>query len=286
MKNHVNTVVGLTNPFSEQARGQKLPDDDSANSFTAQIRLYYTQTSNASSQGFVQVRPDPMNANLASFGVAAGALNTVATNTINPDAAAYINSAAEYRIVSFGVRVYNILPALTTQGTVRLITMNRSAQNGDVITSNLFSEIQEFPLYGLDVHWVSKPIGVEYKSYINDVSNHSWQMMGVFLDGVPASTEVLRLEVVYNIEAIPRFGSIPASISTPGLPSNPQQLAAASAVHSKHKNSHPSQSVWSVFEQLALGAVSTVANAAFPVLGGAVSRALTGGRQRYPMIVD
>lgn len=286
---HHKTVVGLTNPFSEAAKGARIPDDDSARSFTAQIKQYHTMTTDSNGEGFTYWQPQADRWNGKSFDVSSGVLWGTPTDLENPDYLAYTNSTEALRIVSWGVRIVSILPGLTSQGTVRLVTMNEPPVAAQAVNGNLYEDIKLLPITDLEAHWVSKPVGVDWKAYQPTAIRGKWNSLGIYIDGAPISAAALTLEIVYNVEVIPQFGSITASVAKPGLPSNPQHLAAASRVHASHSGVHGKRpSLMSTFSSLAMGALRDVAAQSIPFVGGAISRLIgkIGGQRQPQMIMD
>jgi hypothetical protein len=211
---------------------------------------------------------------------------TAVTDYQNPDQGAYLAQTDTYRIVSWGVRVYSILPGLTAQGSVRLITLDTQLLVGLDTRSNLFPEIHPEPVSGLDAYWTSRPTGVDWKAYSQNVGFASWTYLLVQGAGLPASSDCLVMEYVYNVEIIPKFGSVGSTLATPAAPSNPAQLQAASHVHSRKKGAHTSRP--SLFRQIAdfaRDALVDVAASYVPIIGTAAKRAIMP-RKRYPMVMD
>lgn len=279
-------VVGLVNPFSPEAVGAKVPDDDSTPAFTAQIRAFRTIQSDANGNIAASAAPQPMRYNGRSLEVDPSGVVTAVTDYQNPDQGAYLAQTDTYRIVSWGVRVYSILPGLTAQGSVRLITLDTQLLVGLDTRSNLFPEIHPEPVSGLDAYWTSRPTGVDWKAYSQNVGFASWTYLLVQGAGLPASSDCLVMEYVYNVEIIPKFGSVGSTLATPAAPSNPAQLQAASHVHSRKKGAHTSRP--SLFRQIAdfaRDALVDVAASYVPIIGTAAKRAIMP-RKRYPMVMD
>jgi hypothetical protein len=243
-------------------------------------------TSNANGDGAICLSPQALRYNGRSLVIDASGVVTSTVDIQNPDYAAYVDNCQRYRIVSWGVRVYNILPGLTSQGTVRLITTNSIAGVGLDTTSNLFEEIQLEPVTGLDAYWTSSPTGTTWKEYIYDVDFASWTYLIVKLSGVPVSTACAQVEIIYNVEMVPQFGQIGATLATPAASANPSHLAAAGQVHAKKKHSHRSRpSLFSQISSFAKDALLDVASSYIPVIGQSMRRAIMPAPRR-PMIMD
>lgn len=272
---HVGRVTGLTNPFSQEAVGAKIPDDDSTPAFTAQVRCFHVMSSDANGHAAVSLSPNALRYNGRSLILDASGVATATSNIENPDHAAYVAQTDQYRIVSWGYRVYSILPGLTAQGTVRLITTDEIPTIGFDIFSNLYSEIHPEAVSSLDAYWTSRPTGVQWKSYIGNESFAAWTYGVVTGSGLPPSSDCFQIEVVYNVEIVPLFGQIGTTLATPAATSSPTALAAASQVHSKKKAAHTHRaSLFSQIGSLAREALLDVAATYVPVLGNMAKNAL------------
>lgn len=285
-------VVGLTNPFAPEALGCKIPDDDSTASFTAQIRNIVSFGADAAGHFGFTAAPQPDRYNGRTLTLDSTDLHITATTDVqNPDYSAYYAQMDSYRIVSWGIRVYCTLPDDLAKGSIRICTVdaNPSAppSGQDATQSMLFPEIYNGPIKGLDAYWVSRPTGVTWKEYISPQSFAPWTYCLVTGRGLDAGTNgVVQVEYIYNVEVIPKFGSITSTLATPAATNNHVVLAASSAVHAKRKGAHESRS--SLFSQVAnfaRDALLDVASSYVPVIGGALRNAAMPRRQ-VPMIVD
>lgn len=283
-------VVGLVNPFAPEAMGCKIPDDDSTPSFTAQIRNIVSIAADANGAFGFTAGPQPDTYNGRLLTLDGNLLITATTNINNPDSAAYSAQMDSYRIVSWGIRIYCTLPDDKAKGSIRICSVdaNPSAIAGlDNTQSLLFPEVYTGPIKNLDAYWISRPTGVTWKQYVSPGNFAPWTYCLVTATGLDASQSgVLQVEYIYNVEVIPKFGSITSVLATPAAPSNPATLAASSTVHAKRRNAHENRS--SLFTQvtaLARDALMDVASAYVPVIGGALRNAIVPRRQ-VPMIVD
>ncbi len=116
-----------------------------------------------------------------------------------------------YRVVSMGVRVMSIVSATNSSGMVTVGVLKELPSGGvDLTKPQDFSECKTVPLYQADLTLLSEPTGIEALSTLDIATSaadlNGWTVLVVSVDGVPASTASLVLEVCHNFEVIPLPG--------------------------------------------------------------------------------
>jgi hypothetical protein len=285
---HFEATHGLINPFSASAVGMKVPDDDSSRSVAVTLRDRGLITTSGNGDRAVAFLPSFDDARLASSSITSGVATFNATYDSAADTTAIQDAFDTYRLVSWGVRLIDIEPALNASGTLRLITVPAAP---DVDTtfgyeSGLFEEVEDFALAQADVTWVSKPIGVTWKEYFNTVGSIlPWNTLVVVVDGAVASTNVIRFEVVYHLECQVKLGSVSGALATPAADHQPVQLVAADHARNRVKHTAKTPSLMASLFDAAKGAVSSAIQAyGGPLLGGLVQRLV--GRRPRPLLIE
>jgi hypothetical protein len=259
-------VEGLSDPFSDAAKGCKIPDDDSSKSFTLQIRDIAGISSDSNGRGAMTVRPNLtyafMGPNAASAAnMSATAIVTYDTPVAITDLSAVTAAADQYRIVSWGIRVYSQLAPTAQSGQFRIITTPELPANGFVYNSSFFEEIKVYPTTEDSVHWISKPLGNGWKEYKSLSSVMDWEYVTVVATGLPASTtDCFTIELVLNLEMQPNLGSISGAMSTDAAKHKPHVLAAAGEVLKKHGGAMVREGASNFFANAARWAVNQVSS--------------------------
>lgn len=283
----MHAVHALTNPFSDHARGAKIPDADSSRSVAMQI--VDLNTFDADANGRLAV----------SFVGSMGGTVTAAATMNSTQVTAWSTTAAlsdyttltgaldKYRIVSWGIRVYSTLAPTSRSGWFKVITLPERFATPFTYNSGFFEEVKAYPMTEDSVHWISKPIGSSWKEYSTFASTGflAWDNVIVVAAGLPASAVgALCVEVVYNIEAQPKLGSLTGSAATPAADYKPHVLTASAKTLARHGGSHAGNAFGAVIASFAESALRSAANAVVPGLGNVLSG--LKGRNSVPMIVD
>jgi hypothetical protein len=232
-------VHSITNPFCDEARGAKVPDDDSTKSIPVSIWDVQSYPSIGTRFG-VAIQPALLNNTYLALTMDGTKILTWQAGANITDYNALTAGIQAFRIVSWGVRVYSTLPPTQQSGYYRFITVPESAfATPFTYASSLFEEVKAYPLTDTTVHWISKPIGTTWKEYKAYNTTMDWERLVVVADGLPSSVAgAITVEVVFNIEAQPNLGSITGALSTQALPHKPHVLSAAAQTLAKHAGSH------------------------------------------------
>lgn len=267
--------LGLVNPFSTAAEGMKVPDDDSTPSFTAQVRTIHTLTTDANGNAAINLRARPLDFPGMDLTLDAARVVTARTNVSNPDSAAYLAQSSKYRIASWGVRAYSVESLFTAKGTVRFTTMTDEAEVGDATDSLLFEDIYFAPLAQSDIYWTSKPTGNTWKQYVNNTTQAPWTQLMISVEAGNVSTDTLIVDIIYNLEIVPLFGTITATLASPAADHNPKVITAAANANAKKKHTHDSRpSIMSSLAGIARSAFLEVAGSVIPFVGRYAANAL------------
>jgi hypothetical protein len=274
-------TAALTNPFSPHANGARLPDDDSSNSIAFTIKWQGTHDTDANGRSGWAVMPHPDDQVTTANTFTAGSITTWNAAKVNTPDWGPINVAISgWRIVSYGFRVYSALPPTEQSGYARLVTVE-SDPSGGAFNANggFYSDIQVQPVADLNLHWVGKPQGVDWKSY--HTSGSEWGDYNgavVLIEGAPANkTAAFIVEYVMHLECQTAIGSITNSLATPSEEHKPHVLAASDKVRrATVPHNGTTQSFTSKLWNFGKQALMDVASAALPGLYGKGMRMLTG----------
>jgi hypothetical protein len=288
----IRNASAISDPFSPNARGAKIPDSNSSRSVPITLRTRTALSTNASGNGSRLVTPG-----LADHVCAPSAITTTSTTidiqtnaTDISDFAAIAAACDSYRIVSWGIRVFSPLSPLDQHGEVTLITLPDDAVNyfgaNVAFSGSLFEGVSRYPMANCDIHWVSKPKGNRWMDYTAVANSFpAYDSVLVVLTGAKATqTQALIIESFINIEAQPTLLSISSLVSTPAADHHPHALAAGNNVHNKHSGAHngTTQSFSSKLWGFLGDTLSDVASSAIPMVGNTIGRAIKGFMGRKP----
>jgi hypothetical protein len=278
---HAHTIA-LCNPFSEEAVGAKIPDDDSTKSVAVTVKDTFPM--NTDSNGRADCRFSPrVGGNVALHATVSGSAGVTTWGTGNTltDLAAYQGAFDSYRIVGWGLKVTNLLPPTDRSGYFRVITCpeDPGAVTPYITNGGLHEDIKIFPASEDDIHWISKPVGSQYKLYnqwTGDVP--VWDYCHVRYEGGPASkAAAILVQVVFHLECQIELGKVTATMATAAAPHKPHVLTAAANTLAKHGGAHAGSTFGGLISRFAKSA-----------LQGAVNHFLPGfyGGPSYPSIMN
>lgn len=224
----IERICSQTDPFCEAARGAKLFDRDTSQSVGVQIREFVALTTDASGQCTLQINPR-LNDYRRTAATYTGA--TVATWNAASDIPSYAALGAlydMYRIVSIGARVVPIVAPLSASGLVVWQTTN-SAEDVD-LTSDTYNEVHRESLHDCKGAWVGKRYHntSDYEAFTSTGEN--MQTVNISVYAGPASTTVLGVEIVMNIEVVPIGDQAGALYATPAWPHDLTVESATSSI--------------------------------------------------------
>jgi len=216
------SICARTDPFCVHANGSKIGDGSTRHTVAFQTRAFASITTDASGHAalFVPAHPNIMYRTAATF-----TGTTVATWNTNVKIPDYTNLAlvySEFRIVSYGVRLFCEANPTESKGIILMATMDEVPTLPD-INGTLFPEYERVSLSGMDASWISRRVGPQSSSWnsFSDTTEFDTTTLFVGLSGCTASTAVLAVEITINYEFIPLQGSAVTHLATPAPAVNP-----------------------------------------------------------------
>lgn len=281
----VEKVCAMSNPFCSSAKGARIPDDDSAPSMGVQIVQRYHLGTDANGKAAFQLRPGLTASTGTASTITGDVVTTWGALSSLKEYSALINSFGQYRIVSYGARVYTTLAPTNQSGSVRFVTTGANLLDGVDMESSFWVETSAAPVANLDHRWIGKPQGTEWKTYIALGSHADYTRFAFYVSGAPPSaTDSFVVELYFNIEVTPKLDTVVAGAAQSGEPHDPHAIQAASIVHSKHRGHHRPEGFFGKMMGLAKSALLDVATSAMPVAGGALKRMLGVGSR--PLAIE
>lgn len=231
-------LCGVTNPFCSQAKNAKWPDGLGGQTLTMQIRLHagvptWDNGGNVWYVGaslpysFIGTSAHPGNYTL-------GTAYSNATTGSN-----FSTYASQYRIVSGGIIIRNMLPALTAQGFMTVSRLTNMPAPSSSIPGGVVegSDIQTFPITsGMEIAMAFKPLGMMSRSFQSENTTTTfsggWDIIKLEIIGGPAGTgvsSIIDVEFVYNIEFTLEIAQTALhALITPTAPHVPKLATASS----------------------------------------------------------
>jgi len=279
----VEMVCSLSDPFCQHAKGSKWPDGFGEATMTAQLRGHQTMITNSSGNDIRYISPTIQYGIMTAasytnpnFTLTANYSATAGYNIVSP----YINT---YRVVSAGIIVRNICPALTAGGYIILtrqasmpapsiLVASGSVQGVDSATHSICA--------GMEVPIIFRELGTSSRTFVapgvtsTTYTPNGWDVVSIEIAGAPASTNMLDIEYVYNIE----FTLLPANVGLQQfLPVSGPSNSMAANVANKVSSTLSSLAYHGVehFGKVAVSAI--VAKLAGPKAGSMTYQALGNG---------
>jgi len=259
-------VCSVTNPFCPEAVGARWPDNSYTRSLTYST-MGYTKalTANAAGLGAVLYFGDgKYNINEAATYVAGTATFSNATSFTGT----WPTGVVRFRLTSFGVRVSSAYSPNTVSGMLRIRLYSPVAGASLTVTdptSVLCDDQWDIPIARLttkDVFVTSAPLGDMARQFktepastaISSWTNPGWQVIGVAVDGAPASAVgIINIQAYYHYEIVVGEADTQSSLATAPPPNNPVVREASAGVLARVGNfaSGAASAVNRVFESSA-----------------------------------
>jgi hypothetical protein len=200
-------------------------DTNTTPSIPYTIRYRTTITTDANGNKVVQFRPSLYTFVLSSATVDAGTGIVSAWNVSQevPEFSDIYAMFSQYRIVSYGLRVFCSAAMSDSQGQV-LMALSREDSTFNVSTTN-YTDYKVFGLNGLDATMISKSTGPESDQWTPVNTSAERLNMYVAITGGAVSTAVAGIEVTLNVEFTPLVG-LGARLVTPS-PAVPRSIKDA-----------------------------------------------------------
>jgi hypothetical protein len=145
---------------------------------------------------------------------------------------------ASYRVISVGYRFISSVSPMTASGVVVGTVSDSIVTAYDTTAPQLYKDWHEQRLFQAVTTWVGRPVGVNAQAFIPMAgTSDGWEVGYITIVGAPASTLVGRLEMVLNVEALPKvnYTSIASVLTVQAKPSVPMIRDAAGKVQSTMK---------------------------------------------------
>jgi len=214
LSSHEETIVGLTDPFSEFSSDTRYPDQGSGRTLVTQQRYLCNPTANASGIVAIAFNPKPSWSGITGSTYA----GNVVTWTANYNQGDFStvqdlvnNYGQSYRICSMGVRIANTLSATNSSGYL-VIAKGGTVPIGAGLTTTFnpvnFASYDLHPVaHGAEWHATLHPRSAQAydpdlvaTGVSNTYGDDSWETLYIFATGLPASSTPFAIEVVINIE--------------------------------------------------------------------------------------
>lgn len=292
-------VTTLVNPFDDSAKGTKIHDENASKTFTFQCRQFVDMEVNNVGMSYFQLYPNihefynqvGMNdTDLPTTGIISG--GSAFTTDDVAEFSDLTSSGVKYRIVSWGFRLVCLEEALNAKGRILVRELDADGAKNSVGTTGVSDNTVNIPItHDMDITVIPNHISTGYKDFMpltssyTDVANdaaqeHAWRTVGLTVIGATpsgtANTGAVRfsIEVVYNLELLPKIGSIGMRLSTPPAPHSNQVLEAVHNTRAVVPLVHKTPSLGQQIKKFATRALTSVADYALDRLTGGASHFL------------
>lgn len=233
-------VCAITDPFCPRAKNAKWPDGMGGNTMTMQIR--YHRIVNSSTAGTLCYCSAQLPYAYLPYGTYSAPNFTM--NVAYDDVTSGTNFttyAETYRVVTWGVIIRNLQPALTASGYVTISRISTMPGEGTVIAAGQVNgaQVETHPIFaGQEIHVIGKTQGTSSRVFqpqnTTTTTTTGWEVIKVETTGVPASSAILDIEFVYNVEfTLPQSQVALHQFVQPVVPAAPKAIEAANVVHSR-----------------------------------------------------
>jgi len=291
----VQKVCSITDPFCPGAKGMKYPDGQGGNTLAMQLRGHYSPLTDATGNVFISIHAALWNNLIVTNTLSSG--NYIGSATGAPYASTTQSYSStfvvgnqpvflgNYRVVSAGVILRNLLSANTAQGycivqkrSTPLLGAAFTYPSGDMNGT----EVETFSLAaGAEMCMVFKPQGTESRVFQAPVPsnqaaltsvlpNTGWDYITIDAQGCPVSSSPIDVEYVYNIEfTIVNTQDALAQLIPKEAPSNPKMIAASTHVVSTAGSlfKDTASNIGSKMEKYAANALDDLVSEGFALLG-------------------
>ncbi len=275
----VTAVCSQTDPFCSHARGAKLYDRSSTPSIGYQFQQLITMTTNASGLAVTEITAGGFNMGVRSAATFTGSAVATWGSYVVPTAASWLTSNAySARVVSFGVRAFNIVSPMNASGLVTVATA-ASTQSAYDTSSPDYQELERYTLNAHESTWVGKPVVADFSNYtvvasVSTTVPTQWTRCYLTVEGGPASTAALSLEIVWNVE-ITLLQGTQVNLATPAAPhvSAIEDATAITQGSLRSSNPGPLATFAKTVERAAAGALKRAALdtvGSIPLIGGSL----------------
>jgi hypothetical protein len=201
-------ICSLVDPFCKDALGGQWPDGNGSSTLT--YRSHSLTPYSTFANGGTVVFTSPLLAYDTLPASSYIAPTYFCATYTGPGNAAVNPYVREYRFVTSGIIIRNILPALTATGTIIVTRMNAFPIAGQPIAEgNLVGpSVTCYPIVaGMEIPLIFRPMGMAARDFaLNNGTdqtgpfNLTWEVIKVEVVGAPASTPTITIEKIHNIE--------------------------------------------------------------------------------------
>jgi hypothetical protein len=287
----VSKICGIVDPFCPHAKGARWPDGNSDSTMTYQVRALVTMTTKTQNGGTLYF----FTPSMPYFYLPAASV-TVPTYTL---ASAYVTAgsvpfsiySSTYRVVTAGIIIRNVLPALTAAGILVVTRMAKMPNVGNTMEEGLMygAQITSYPIVaGMEVPVAFHPVGIDSRDFkINNTTttiNDGWDVIKVEVIGAPVGTLTLSVEVVVNVEftLATGYSDLAQLAGNPANMSAPAQSIANKV--SKAASTIAFDSLKSFGSQVASMAATALGTRVGGLFGGAIANRSTKALTDYVLV--
>lgn len=226
----VRQVCSITDPWCHSAKGARWPDESQQPSLAFQMRSMISLSTAADGTGCIAFIPGytyqySIATSFSGVAFTMGPLVSFNATSLNPQRA---------RLISVGFKIHNILPPLTTSGMLyirqfaisggALTALHAFSFRGTNVSQIALKDVhgQAFTLreFSDGAHWFHVPFNITPDSSIYNYNSPGWNIISFALEGAPATSTPLEIEVVYNWELIFDDGDANSLMMTTPPPPN------------------------------------------------------------------
>lgn len=236
----VESVCAITDPFCPRAKNAKWPDGLGGNTMTMQIRFHDTAQTGAAG-ATLRYCSAALPFSFIGGTYSAGNFTLSAAYSDATAGTNFTTYADTYRVVTWGIIVRNLLPALSASGFITVSRQTTMPAESSVIAagSTAGSQVETHPMFaGQEIHIIGKTQGTGSRALAakntSTTTATGWEVIKIEGTGLAASSTVFDIEFVYNVEfTLPESQAALHSFVTPVVPSAPKAIEAANVVHSR-----------------------------------------------------
>lgn len=295
-------IQAAVDPFHPAAKNIKIHDNNGAPSITVQARKNYVLSTTANGVATLRFHPllnecisvyngtaISVTGQFPGAGVSWSATQVEGYTSI-------ADSCDEFRVVSMGIRLTTVEAALNCKGTVYITEVPGTWQGvgNEYINTSGPRNYNCALTKGMDLTIIPDSNGFQQHEYIPVTStatsdNYGFQSIRLAVVGATVSTAVINVEVVINIEAIPKINSLGSYLATPAAPdsSHVREAIANTRAQLHHTNPTPTlgSRIKSAIGSLGQMVLNGAADVLLPRATGYLSR-LLGGPRSYPRAIE
>jgi hypothetical protein len=216
IRNAVEALCAITDPFCNHAQGVRWPDGNGNNSIPITSRVHLTMTTFTNGGALTYFNPYGFPYGVltaATYAAGSYTLNTIYTSASGP--INFSTTFSTYRVVSAGIIIRNLMTVMNTSGYIIISRPNYAGTLGGVepVGYDTLYKTMIVPITpGMEFQQIFLPVGIEARSFIplNNSSNTqladpSWDNLRVEIVGAQVSTVALDIEFVVRLEVTPTF---------------------------------------------------------------------------------